>query len=335
MKARSLEQIYQPIRNELGNVEEVLQSQLRSSKCQTILEISSHFLTNSGKRLRPALLLLSAKANQKSFPKENKIINIAAAVELIHMASLIHDDVIDHSTLRRNLPTINHTRGSDVAIVFGDYLYSTAFGLIATCGNVDVLQCISSATRAMCEGELSQVCQRDNVDLLRESYLIIAKKKTAALFASSCQAGGIAVDSSALLRKALDNYGFNFGIAFQIVDDCLDLVGNRNNLGKLPGSDFKIGEVTLPVLNLIAQSEDKNRILTLIKGQDQEGFNEVRQRFINSQALKKTKEDILFYIHKAIDSLKVIDDSCFKDSLFNLAGYLEKRFDSSVNSPEL
>lgn len=319
----SLEQIYQPIRSELESVEKILRSQLRSSKCQAVLELSNCSLVSGGKRLRPALLLLSAKTSQKSLAKESKIVNIAAAVELIHMASLIHDDLIDHSTLRRNLPTINYARGSDVAIAFGDYLYSTAFGLIATCGNADVLQCISSATRAMCEGELLQVCERDNVDLLRESYLIIAKKKTAALFASSCQVGGVAVNSSAPLRKALNDYGFNFGIAFQIVDDYLDLIGNRDNLGKLPGSDFKMGEVTLPVLNLIAQSRDKSRILTLIKGQDKEAFNEIRQRFINSQALQKTKEDILFYIHKAINSLGVVDDSCFKDGLCNLAAYLD------------
>lgn len=318
-----LREIYRPIENELENVEEVLQGQLKTSKYQPILEISSHSLASGGKRLRPALLLLSAKVNQQLLTQESKVINIAAAVELIHMASLVHDDVIDHSKLRRNCPTINHIKGSEVAIAFGDYLYSTAFELIATCGNTDVLQCISSATKAMCEGELLQVCERDNVGLRRENYLIIAKKKTAALFASSCQAGGVAVNSSALLRKALGNYGFNFGIAFQIVDDCLDLIGNRDNLGKSPGSDFKMGELTLPVLNLIAQSKDKERILILIKSHDQEAFKEIKQRFINSQAFQKTKEDISFYITKARNSLEVVKDSCFKDALRNLATYLD------------
>ncbi len=320
-----LKEIYEPIKSELDQVEQVLQNQLSSSECQTILEMGKHSLADGGKRLRPALLLLSAKANQKLLTQESKVINIAAAVELIHMASLIHDDVIDHSVLRRNRPTINHVRGSDVAIAFGDYLYSTAFGLIATCGNTDVLQCISLATKAMCEGELLQVCERENVNLLRESYLIIAKKKTAALFASSCQAGGVAVNSSDLLRKALGSYGFNFGIAFQIVDDCLDLIGNQNNLGKLPGSDFKMGEITLPVLNLITLSKDKDRILTLIRGQDEEAFNEIRQRFINSQALQKTKEDVLFYVTKAMNNLGVVKESSFKNSLCNLATYLDEK----------
>jgi len=323
-----LEQIYQPIEKELGEVERLLRQSLKTSKHKSILGIGEYLLGTPGKRLRPALVILSSKAtlSHKLSTINHQLIKIASAVELIHIASLIHDDVIDEACLRHNKPTINSKYGGDVSIALGDYLYSLAFELISHCGNTDILQCISSAAKAMCEGELLQVCERDNLDLLKERYFLFVKKKTARLFAASCQTGAILVNQNRILQGALKNYGLNFGIAFQIMDDYLDLVGKAEDLGKTPGADFKMGELTLPVLNLLAQDKDRNRILSLIKEQNSpEAFRELRESFINSQAPLKTKEDVSFYVQKAKNVLNRLEDSCFKQGLFSLADYIVER----------
>ncbi|MDP2938719.1 MAG: polyprenyl synthetase family protein [Candidatus Omnitrophota bacterium] len=322
-----LKDIYRPIEKELKKVEIVLETTLSRTKNESILKINRFLLESGGKRLRPALVILSAKASQQSPSiNERSIVSIATAMELIHIASLIHDDVIDHANLRHNKPTINSKWGEDVSIALGDYLYSIGFELISSCRNTDILSCIASATKAMCEGELLQVCERDNLDLLRERYIIIAKKKTASLFIASCQAGALFVNPDPLIQNTLKGYGLNFGIAFQIMDDYLDLIGKTEDLGKTPGADFKMGELTLPVLNLLTQTKDRNRILSLIKHQDSpEAFKELKQRFINSHALLKTKEDVFFYVQEAKKELSRLEDSGFKQSLFKLADYLANK----------
>ena len=319
-----LKEIYQPIRKELTAVEQILEKSLKGATNKSILEMSDYLLDAKGKRLRPALVILSAKASQQSpSVDERSMISVAAAMELIHIASLIHDDVIDHAYLRHSKPTINSKYGQDVSIALGDYLYSIGFELISFCRNTDILSCIASATKAMCEGELIQVCERDNLDLLKQRYIIIAKKKTASLFIASCQAGAIISNREASIQDTLKEYGLNFGIAFQIIDDYLDLIGETEDLGKTPGADFKMGELTLPVLNLLTQAKDRNRILSLIRQQDSpEAFKELKQRFINSHALLKTKEDVCFYVQEAKKGLNRLEGSCFKQSLFNLADYL-------------
>ena len=208
-----LKEIYQPISRELRDVEEILESCLYETQNQSILRVNRFLLESPGKRIRPALVILSAKATLSHSPEvvRRNLIKIASAIELIHMASLIHDDVVDHSTLRHNKPTINSKWGQDVSIALGDYLYSLAFKLISKCGNVDILDCVSSAAKAMCSGELIQIVERDNVSLLKERYLLIIKEKTAALFAASCQSGALITQSPRFIQSALKGYGLNFG----------------------------------------------------------------------------------------------------------------------------
>jgi len=324
-----LKEIYQLIKKELIDVEQILEKSLKAAKNKSILEISDYLLDAKGKRLRPILVILSAKASQQSPSlNERAMISVACAMELIHTASLIHDDCLDHASLRHNKPTINRKYGQDVSIALGDYLYSIGFGLISSCRNTDILSCVSQATKAMCEGELIQVCERDNLDLLKKRYIIIAKKKTASLFVASCQAGAILSHSKVYIQHTLKGYGLNFGIAFQIIDDYLDLIGETEDLGKSPGADFRMGELTLPVLNLLGQAKDKNRILSLIKEQNNpESFRELRQRFINSPAVLRTKDNISYYIQKAKKSLNNLGNSCFKESLFALTDYVADRID--------
>lgn len=332
----SLGVIYAPVEKELAAVAETIKTVLKNPRCQAISEISDFLLGIKGKRIRPALVLLSAKAISVGNMTKHKTVSIeygqivkaAAALELIHNASLIHDDVMDHAAWRHNQPTVNSQWGNDVSIALGNYLYSSAFELLSTGGNEAILQCVSSATRSMCEGELTQVCERDNFELLKKRYIVIIEKKTASLFAASCQTGAMVSNDRSAFHKALRDYGLNFGMAFQIVDDCLDLIGDEQVLGKTPGADFKAGELTLPILNLIklGQVKDRKKIMALIRQKDkQQAFKEIKQRFINSSAHEKTRQDASEYVFKAKHSLRGLPESCFRQSLFSLADYITDR----------
>ena len=324
-----LKEIYQPIREELTQVDEVIKISLSEARNSSILKVNRFLLESGGKRMRPALVILSAKAsNEKADSPVNKqLINIASSIELIHMASLIHDDVIDHSQRRHNNPTVNSRWGMDVSITLGDYLYSLAFELISNCGNTDILSCISSATKSMCEGELSQVVERDNLSLLKDRYLMIIKKKTASLFAASCEVGAISANSSRSLRSALRHYGLNFGIAFQMVDDYLDLTGGESNLGKAPGQDISVGEITLPLLNLL-ESSDKNqrcRLKAMLKSKDSDSLKKIREELADSDAHLYTRRISSSYINLAKDKLKVLKDSEYHRCLLGLGDLILKR----------
>lgn len=320
-----LNNLYKPIKKDLFEMEQLLRMSILSSKNKSILNVGSYLLDRPGKRLRPALVILCAKATSRRSSQtiKRQVTKIASGIELIHIASLIHDDVIDHASLRHSRPSVNYQWGQDVSVALGDYLYSKASELISSCGNMDVLSCISQATALMCEGELIQVCERDNLDLLRERYLIIVKNKTASLFAASCQSGALLSNCQRPTQIAFKQFGFNFGIAFQIADDCLDLISRTKDLGKSPGADFRMGEVTLPILNLLSQSKDKLRIISLVRGKGTErAFGELRQMFLDSDALLKTKRDILFFIEAAKGSLRSLKNSCFKESLISLAEHI-------------
>jgi len=323
-----LREIYSPIKKELNDVIKSLEQFLNESENKLILEINRSLLSNPGKRLRPALVLLSAKAESDNGSSNNdKLIKVASAIEMIHWASLVHDDIIDHALIRHNSPSINQRWGLEVSIALGDYLYSKAFEIIASCENIDMLYYISKVTSTMCEGELTQVRARENISLMKQQYLSIIEKKTASLFSASCKVGAMLSNCGEFAQTILKNYGLNFGIAYQIIDDCIDLIGDADELGKPPGADFKVGELTLPILNLLSFSEDKDKLIHLIsKKDDQDAFQLIKNRFICSQqAITKTKEDIQTYIQKAKESLINIRESVFKQSLISLADFLAER----------
>ena len=325
-----LRSIYRPIENDLKRIDEILDFSLKKSKSKPILGMGKFLLESPGKRIRPALVILSARASSDHRPFEAKdsLTKIASAMELIHMASLVHDDVIDHAGIRHNKPTVNSRWGEDVSIALGDYLFAEAFELISGCGNSDIIRCLSSATKTMCEGELLQVCERDNLDLLKERYLVIIKKKTAMFFASSCHAGALISDSNRALQKALKAYGLNFGIAFQIVDDYLDLIGAEENLGKMPGQDVGVGEMTLPILNLLESvSGDKRKELKELLSfkNDRNALDRIKTRLFEANIGLKTKKLVSSYMDIAKSKIEALSDSPYKESLLNLADFVIDR----------
>ena len=327
----NLEQIYQPIEDDLKTVEDFLASAIKESKNQSILAMSNFLLESPGKRIRPALVILSEKAaslGSNSTCNRDELIKIGTAVELIHMASLIHDDVLDKATMRHSKPTVNAKWGDDVSIALGDYIYSKAFELIGKCKNPDVFACISEAIYVMCEGELIQVCQRDNLDLSKNSYMVIIKKKTASLFAACCHAGSIIGNHSRAIQAALKEFGLNFGIAFQIMDDCKDIISDGKTLGKRPGQDVITGDITLPLLTLldvISQAGKKDLKNMLESKIDRDSVRKIRTMFVNSDAGDLTRKTALSYIDRAKQILDKVENSDYKKSLNCLADYITQR----------
>ncbi|MFQ6034370.1 MAG: polyprenyl synthetase family protein [Sedimentisphaerales bacterium] len=327
----NLEKIYQPIADDLKSVEDFLASAVRESKNQSILAMSDFLLESPAKRIRPALVILSEKAasgDKESSCDRDELIRIATAMELIHMASLIHDDVLDKAVMRHSKPSINAKWQDDVSISFGDYIYSKAFELIGKCKNPDVFACITQATHVMCEGELIQICQRDNLDLSKDSYMVIVKKKTASLFAASCHAGTIVGNHSQAVQAILKEFGLNFGIAFQIIDDLLDFIGKEEVLGKCPGQDVVAGDITLPLLTLLdvispaKREELKNMFQTRV---NQDGLRKIRAMFVNSDAVDSTRRIASFYIDRAKRKLNELERSDYSKSLGYLADYITQR----------
>ncbi len=328
-----LDQIYQPIAEDLKAVEDFLVSSVKESKNRSILAMSDSLLESGGKRLRPALVILSARAasaGNGSSCEHGQLIKLATAVELIHMASLIHDDVLDSATMRRSEPSINVKLGDDVSIVFGDYIYSKALELVGKCRNPDVFECICQAIYAMCEGELTQICQRGNLDLSKDNYIAIVRKKTASLFAACCHSGTIIGNHSRAIQATLRDFGLNFGIAFQIIDDCRDIISEERVLGKHPGQDVVAGDMTLPLLNLLdvvglTERREIDNILDLKI--DKNSQRKIRKIFVNSKALGMTQKTVLYYIDQAKHGLDELENSDYKRSLDNLTDYIaEKTF---------
>lgn len=327
----NLSEIYQPIADDLNTVEDSLRSCLAESIDPSISAMSNLLLEAPGKRIRPALVILSeraASAGRKRTCNHGRLIEIATAMELVHMASLIHDDVLDKATMRHTMPSINVEYGDDMSIILGDYVYSKAFQLMANCRNPDIFVCMSEAIGMMCEGELIHVCQRGNLDLSTSSYIAIAKKKTASLFAACCHAGTITGNHSRVVQKALKEFGLNFGVAFQIIDDWKDVLSEESELGKHPGQDMIAGDITLPLLTLsgaVGPAEKEELRNMLGAGNDKKNLERLRTMLTHSNALSKITEVVTSYLNRARKCLDSLGDSVFKESLNQLADYAAQR----------
>jgi len=320
------ETLYLPVQKELSAVETLLEKTVREqSGFEYILELGGYSLNAKGKRLRPSLLLLCAQAvNPVSHEKDSQgRIPIAAAVELIHIASLIHDDVIDQSPMRHRRETVHSKWGNETAIALGDYLYSVALNILTPYAGSDILRCISTTVKEMSEGELIQIVERNNLTLAKDRYLKIIEKKTAALFAASCELAALLAPDTKKFAPTLRSYGYNLGMAYQIIDDYQDLAGDAEITGKAPGLDLKSGELTLPLLNLLLVSPDKNNILRLIAQHgDESSYSQLRQYFISSTALTKTRAEAVSYMAKARASIEGINDSIYRQSLVDFTNRL-------------
>mgnify|MGYP000088413800 CR=1 FL=1 len=247
--------LYAPVRAELEEVEQLLEQQL-VSRHAFVEEVSRHGFRLGGKRLRPALVLLSGKAVGQ-LKREHTV--LAAAMEMIHTATLIHDDVLDEATLRRHLQTVNARWNNETSVLLGDFLLARAMSLAVSVDDLFAARTIAQAAHQMCEGELRQVACRGNYDLTEQEYLDIIADKTGALTACCCRLGAYFAGADGPLLEAMTRFGSQLGIAFQIADDLLDLLGEESIVGKSLGSDLAKQKATLPVIRLLGQLSASQR----------------------------------------------------------------------------
>jgi octaprenyl-diphosphate synthase len=248
----ALSQIFEPIRADLEKVDTEFARHVQS-QVELIPKIGQYIQTAGGKRMRPAVLLMAARL---SGYEGDRSILYAAVVEFIHTATLVHDDIIDDSDLRRGRLAVHSRWGNDVTVLLGDYLYIKSMALALTHDTLDIVRLLCDVTLRMIEGELYQLTKNGDADISEEEHFDIIRRKTAYLFGGCAQIGGLLGKVTSEREQALREYGFNLGIAFQLVDDLLDFTGDARAVGKPIGSDLREGKVTLPLIHLLAQSND-------------------------------------------------------------------------------
>jgi octaprenyl-diphosphate synthase len=255
-EASNLLKLLGPVCAELNRVEEVLAEQVHSGFAPGVTDYISYVLGGTGKRLRPALALLAAGATGRI---DEGHITLGVIVELIHVATLVHDDILDEAELRHGLPTSNWRWGNEISVLLGDCLFAHSLRLAAAYPTTIVCRRISEATNTVCSGEILQTQRRFDLDLAVEQYLDIINMKTGALFAVSCELGALLNAAPAKVVKSSHEFGSNLGIAYQIYDDCLDIFGQERQAGKSLGTDVKKGKLTLPYLLLLQHAGASSR----------------------------------------------------------------------------
>ncbi len=252
--APSLARLQALVQEDIARVDQVILSHIDSS-VPLIPKLARYIIAAGGKRLRPALTVLCARMCGYSGDRH---INLAACVEFIHTATLLHDDVVDESALRRGNATANDVWGNKASVLVGDFLFSRSFQLMVSDGSLKVLAILSDASAVIAQGEVLQLTTANNPAISEEQYLEVVSAKTAALFAAACQLGAVVTEKSEH-EAALRDVGMNLGIAFQIVDDALDYSARQETLGKTVGDDFREGKITLPVIHAYAKGTQEER----------------------------------------------------------------------------
>ncbi len=315
-------QLKNSVENKLMLVEEKIKSKL-DSNVELVQKMTDYHLDTGGKRLRALLTLGSSKLC--GYRKGTRDINLAACVELIHAATLMHDDVIDSGSIRRGKKTLNKIWGNHSSVLAGDYLLSRCFEMMVEDGNIEVLKLLSSTSSIIAQGEILQLQHRGEVDMLEETYLKIISSKTAELFAAATKVGAILSEMKTKEKEALEFYGRNLGLTFQIADDTLDYNSELKIFGKNIGQDFYEGKITLPII-LLFQKADKDEKETLKKTFAKEKRNQndlsytlalIKKYNIINGCYQKAKH----YINLSSNSLSVFKDSEEKNILENLTSF--------------
>ena len=304
-------------------VDQLIIDELRSDVI-LINEIGRYIISNGGKRLRPMLLLLAAKA--LGGVSDNHII-LAAVIEFIHTATLLHDDVVDESELRRGNQTANAVWGNAASVLVGDYLYSSAFEMMVRTDNMRVMGILSKTTTAIAEGEVLQLLNCNNPQTTEAKYLEVIARKTAILFSAATQLAAVISNASNEIETALANYGQHLGIAFQLIDDALDYQATAEELGKNLGDDLAEGKPTLPLIYAIEHgtSEEADIIIDAIKNGRRDAFNAVYEIITRTKAIEYTTDRADEEAQRAIDALNVLPKSEYKEALILLAKFAVQR----------
>ena len=317
-----LSTIYQPIQEDLLKVENELRS-VSEVDFSWLSKLLDYSLKGGGKGIRPALVLLSGKFYDYNL---DYLLPMATAVELLHVATLVHDDAIDKSPVRRSRPTLYKVWGEDKAVLLGDYLFAKAGELTATTQNLRAVKLFAQTLRTISTGELAQIFSAFSLEQTYEQYIQRISHKTAALFNLATESGSVLSQSPEESIKVLKDYGHNLGIAFQIVDDILDFIGTEEELGKPTGSDLTQGTLTLPAMLLLERYPEDNPVKRLFQNRDkQENIKLAIELVRNSSISEECYAVASDYCAKACCNLNLLPDSPSRQALIELADYVIAR----------
>ena len=303
---------------EMQQVNALITEQLNSDVA-LINQLGFYIINSGGKRIRPLITVLAAKALNVH---DTKITKLAAIIEFIHTATLLHDDVVDESDLRRGKKTANALFGNAASVLVGDFLHTRSFQMMTELQNLKVLNVLSSATNVIAEGEVLQLMNCNDPDTTEKSYMDVIYFKTAKLFEATSQLVAVLGEQSQEIETALLNYGKYLGTAFQLTDDVMDYSSNAQEMGKNTGDDLAEGKPTLPLLYAMQHGNEKQIALireAIEKTNGMEHFDEIMQALHETKALEYTKQRAIEEADKAIDALAVIPESEYKQALISLA----------------
>lgn len=318
----TIDSIKAPVMAELDQLDHKINA-LCGSPVELVNKVVGHILKNSGKRLRPLLLILMAKALGNTSVQP---INFAVVIEYIHTATLLHDDVVDESALRRGQPTANLHYGNQASVLVGDYLYSKAFGLIVAENNEKALTSLSTATARIAEAEALQLMNRQNAEMLESTYVEIIHGKTGELFGVAAEIGAILGNADAQTQQAMKAFGIHLGTAFQLADDALDFIASSQQMGKTQGDDLDKGTPTLPFIYALQKTNpsDKAYLVEAISGKSShfdKVFTILNQTGAIEYTLKKAKEQATL----AADQLTQLPETVYRQALQTLANFAVER----------
>jgi octaprenyl-diphosphate synthase len=320
-----LSQIFEPIRADLEQVDREFVRHVES-QVSVIPQIGRYIQTSGGKRVRPAVLLMAARL---SGYQGDRAVLYAAVVEFIHTATLVHDDIIDDSALRRGRAAVHSRWGNDITVLLGDYLYIKSMAMALTHDTLDLVRLLCDVTLRMIEGELYQLTKNGDADITEDEHFDIIRRKTAYLFGGCAQIGGMLGGVSSEQERALQEYGFNLGITFQIVDDMLDFTGDLKAVGKPIGADLREGKMTLPLIHLLRSGDEVGtkivRDIITSRAATEEQWAELLRILKEHRSLDYAFRQAVDYAERAKKMLYAFPPSSERDALLALPDYVLSR----------
>lgn len=308
--------VFELISDELSLVEKEFDRQA-SSNIQVINYLGEYLRASGGKRIRPALLILSNYAAGGKGSDDN-VIRLATVMEMLHTATLVHDDIIDNADMRRNRTSVNARFGNQTAVLMGDWLYMSAFETTVKERSLEIIDILTHLTRKMTEGELIQLTTIGRLDISEAEYFDILERKTAYLFSACCEVGAIVAGADAAVQKAMRDYGMNLGIAFQLADDILDITSIEGQLGKAAGSDLLEGKLTLPLISLLKKEPSLHSALEdiMLEGEYQRiSRHDLKTKLANHNVIEEIAATAKTFALSARKSIDVLPETEYRSSL--------------------
>ncbi|WP_307728513.1 octaprenyl diphosphate synthase [Massilia solisilvae] len=315
--------IARAIVSDMEAVNRVIRLRLHS-EVSLVNQIAEYIISAGGKRIRPVLVLLLANAYGYRGTAHHEL---AAVVEFIHTATLLHDDVVDESSMRRGRQTANAMFGNAASVLVGDFLYSRSFQMMVGLNNMRVMQILSDATNVIAEGEVLQLLNMHDPDVTQESYLTVIRSKTAKLFEAAAQLGALVAGANDAQIEAAGEYGRSLGTAFQLIDDVLDYAGDAAEIGKNVGDDLREGKPTLPLIYLMEYGtpEQRELVRSCIENGDEQHFDAVLAAVTSSGALDYTRREAIVAAERAASAIADLPESEYKQSLLQLCSFAVDR----------